>query len=235
MNYVPRLKEEEALILILRSLAVERKGQATVRELKLSIEESKLRPWSAEDSSSNLERSGAPMWHQIIQNASDRLEDDRHFYRSIFVKVISGSPHKVLQISDAGRRFVTDLNVFEERLLGDGFHLYQYLDSSPLDDGDAWNRISKALKSVNARYEAGNEKADLLRSLRSLEYALKNHENYETAGVHQKIIEGLRSIHVSEKAGSVDSWNIARNYVGGLANLETKRELALSQFFGSLK
>lgn len=227
MSYVPRLKEEEALLLSLRVLAGERKGQATVREIKEVIEGRKLRAWSDHDAAGNTLRSGAPMWHQIVQNASDRLDEDRHFYRASFVTIVSSSPHKVLKITDNGRRFVDDLQIFEKRLLGDGFKLYEYLDETPLAEGEAWSILKKKLAKIP--YESGNERDDLLRSLRSTDYAAKHHENYETAGLHTKILVELKRLSASPLATSVDAWMTGRAYVGDLANAQSKRESLLAR------
>lgn len=228
MSYVPKLKEEEALILILQILAEERKGQATVSEVKTLIEERKLRPWSHQDAVRNVERSGAPMWHQIVQNASDRLDADRHFYRRSFIRIVSRPPQKVLQITDEGRKFVERLREFEDRLRQDGYKLFEYLDESPLEHGDAWKRLKKELAKYGVSYERGNEKDDLLRSLRSREYASTHHPNYENADLHQKISIRLKTLCEQPIATSVDAWMAGRNYVGEMANIESKRERALA-------
>lgn len=224
MSYVPKLKEEEALILILRAIAGEQKGQATVREIKELIEDRKPRPWSEEDAAGNVVRSGAPMWHQIVQNASDRLDADRHFYRASFIRIVSSSPHKVLQISDAGRKFVEDLDGFEERLLGDGIKLHDYFDESPLEEGGAWERLKKELTKNKISYERGIERDDLLRSLRSREYAMKHHLNYENADLHTKISLALKIFCDQSVASSIDAWMAGRRYIGDLANMESRRE-----------
>src|SRR3546814_704970 len=165
MTYVPKLKEEEALLLTLKVLIDERKGQATVREIKELIQVRKLRPWSGQDAASNALRSGAPIWHQIVQNASDRLNTPRHFYRVSFIRIVSSSPDKILQITDDGRKFVDDLRQFEERLSSDGFKLYEFLDESPLEEN--WTDLKKVLSKNKITYGRGNERDDLLRSLRS--------------------------------------------------------------------
>ncbi|MGR9398091.1 hypothetical protein ACU8OL_34765 (plasmid) [Rhizobium leguminosarum] len=225
MSYVPKLKEEEALLLTLRILIDERKGQATVREIKELIEVSKPRPWSDQDAAGNALRSGAPMWHQIVQNACDRLDADRHFYRSSFMRIVSTSPHKILQITDEGRVFVKDLQDFENRLSGDGFKLCQYLDESPLEE--TWRDLKKLLTKNKITYERGNERDDLLRSLRSREYAMKHHLDYENANIHSKILDALKQRCDKPVTTSIDAWMVGRNHVGKLANLESRQE---SQF-----
>lgn len=229
MSYVPKLKEEEALILILRALADERKGQATVRELKELLEDRKFRPWSSEDAAGNVARSGAPMWHQIVQNASDRLDADRHFYRASFIRTVSSSPHKVLRIADEGRKFVEDLGNFEERLLGDGFKLYEYLDESPLEEGGVWGVIKKVLTKGKISYERGNERDDLLRSLRSRKYAMKHHPDFENVDLHTQILVALKQLCDQPVATSIDAWMAGRNYIGELANVESRREGQLAK------
>ncbi|KKB86090.1 hypothetical protein VW29_04200 [Devosia limi DSM 17137] len=169
------------------------------------------------------------MWHQIVQNASDRLGADRHFYRARFIRIVSSSPHKVLQITDDGRKFDDDLHGFEERLLEYGFKLYDYFDESPLDEGGAWSTLKKELTKREISYERGNERDDLLRSLRSREYAVKHHLNYENADLHTIISGALKKLCDLPVARSIDAWMAGRNYVGELANIESRRESHLAK------
>lgn len=229
MSYIPRLKEEEALLLMLRVLIDERKGQATVREIKERIEDNRLRSWSDQDAMGNTLRSGAPMWHQIVQNASDRLHADRHFYRASFIRTVSTSPQKVLQITNEGRRFVRALNDFQLKLRGDGFKIHHYLDESPLENRDVWDALKRSLKAHSLRYERGNERDDLLRSLRSQKYAIKHHPDYENAGIHTKMLNVLQEQCGNLISVSVDAWVAGRNYVGGLANLESRTESQIAR------
>src|SRR3546814_156510 len=115
MTYVPKLKEEEALLLTLKVLIDERKGQATVREIKELIQVRKLRPWSGQDAAANALRSGAPIWHQIVQNASDRPNKIRLFFRVSLIRNVSISPNKILQITESGHKLVDDPLTFDER------------------------------------------------------------------------------------------------------------------------
>lgn len=219
MSYVPKFKEEEAQLLTLRILFDEPKGQATVREIKELIEKKKVRLWGVEDAAGNSTRNGVPMWHHIVQNASDRLDTDRHFYRTSFIRIVSESPHKILQITDEGRRFVTDLHDFENRLHGDGFKICEYLDESPLEE--IWVDFKNKLKTNNIKYERGNQRDDLLRSLRSRDYAMKHHLDYEKADLHSKILDYLKKSCDKQVSTSIDAWKAGRDYVGRLANLSS--------------
>jgi hypothetical protein len=233
MTYVPKLREEEALLLTLKVLFDERKGQANVRKIKELIQVRKLRPWSSEeDVAATTSRSGAPKWHHIVQSASDRLDTRRHFYRASFIRIVSSSPDKILQITDEGRKFVDDLLQFEQILSGEGFKLYEFMDESPLEE--TWKDFKKDLSNHKITYERGNEQDDLLRSLRSYEYAAKHHLQYENAKIHTKIMDTLRQRCDKAAVRSIDAWAAGRTHVGKLANLESRQESLLAEIDSSL-
>ncbi|MBP2450057.1 hypothetical protein [Rhizobium leguminosarum] len=90
-----------------------------------------------------------------------------------------------------------------------------------------WRDLKKLLTKNKITYERGNERDDLLRSLRSREYAMKHHLDYENANIHSKILDALKQRCDKPVTTSIDAWMAGRNHVGTLANLESRQE---SQF-----
>lgn len=229
MSQVPEMREEEAQLLMLRTLTLEPKGQATASDIKKIIATQKQRRWNDKDIQRVANRSNAPRWHQIVQNAFDRAYVDGHFYLAAFAKIVSPSPHKVLQVTAEGRIFVEGLTNFEHMMRGEGFELADYLDQSPVE-GDSWMGLKRRLKEIGVIYKAD----DLLRSLRSREYAMKHKLEAEKADFHLQILTSLRKRCDPLHAKSIDAWMVGRNYIGKLANLESKRDSDFTKVFAAM-
>ncbi|MGX8011844.1 hypothetical protein ACVDG8_024170 [Mesorhizobium sp. ORM8.1] len=105
-GYIPRLAEEEAKVLVLRALFHAKKGQLTSTEIKKIAP--KYRKMSDEDMKPKDNRSGAPTFHQIVQNAFDRMDKTVGVYRTSFAMEISEPLGRVIRITDDGKDFVLD-------------------------------------------------------------------------------------------------------------------------------
>jgi hypothetical protein len=122
--FIPKLSEEEARFLTLRHLVTAPRNQGTVEEIRHSIQETRRK--GDDDLRPNPTRSNAPFWHQIVQNATDRIIIPRGY-----VSVVSPPPNKVLRLTEAGRRFLKPyIEMFDRH---PSLETYTFFDNSIIE------------------------------------------------------------------------------------------------------
>lgn len=177
--YIPRLEENEARMLILRILSNAKKGQLTSSELKEEFP--KYRMMNDIDLSRNDTRSGAPMFHHIVQNATDRLNQHKGFYDPIYTRIINADG-KLVRITDAGREFLNKYLGYVEFLRSGGFEEFEFYDESGIDY--AWQLIKTHTKIT---------KLQLVRCIQSSKFSSSFQKKLEETGYFVRIAELISS------------------------------------------
>lgn len=206
--YIPRLEEHEARMLILRILSNAKKGQLTSSELKEEFP--KYRKMSNADLSPSDTRSGAPVFHQIVQNATDRLDQNKGFYDPIYTQIIHADG-KIVRITDAGRKFIKRYLDYVEFLQSGGFEEFEFYDESGIDY--TWNlKIGKMLKMSKLQFVKCIQSSKFSASLQN-----RLEENGEIARIAELISRKIRS-DISEgknditqcRSRPIDAWLFGR-------------------------
>lgn len=190
--YIPKLREDEARLVILRILLGAKKGQMTASELKGCF--SDHREMGDEDQRQSDTRSGAPMFHQIVQNATDRMDRNVGIYRNSYSEIISPPTGKIIKITNKGREFAARYAAYVGRQRAAGFPEHTFFDESALDI--TWERISERLRQ--ARVPMTQEK--FANCLKSRRYASFVRSDLETRDIFVRIansISGMVKDHIA--------------------------------------
>ncbi len=140
--FIPRLSEEEARYLTLRYLAQAPKRQGGIEDIRAFVKAS--RDFGEEDMRPNPNRSNAPYWHQIVQNATDRIIKGHGF-----VNEVAPSPHKIIRLTDKALDYIRPFAAVFER--NPEIETFTFFDNAILDNLYAANRekLQKAFRRVD--------------------------------------------------------------------------------------
>ncbi|WP_156939391.1 hypothetical protein [Mesorhizobium sp. LNHC229A00] len=214
--YIPKLGEEEARLVIVRILLEAKKGQMTASELKECFPD--YRKMGDEDQRPSDTRSGAPMFHQIVQNATDRMDNDVGIYRSTYTEIVSPPTGKILSITHEGREFALKYATFVNRQRAAGYPEHTLFDESALDI--TWSIVRQRLREAHVPMTK-QKFTNCLKSRRYASFVRRDLENKDifvkmansiSCTVKDHIASGRLSI-TEARPQSVDAWLHGRSEI----------------------